>query len=119
MALIHCPECQHEVSTLTASCPNCGYLLQPQRLSLQDDPDLVRLVERERRRREWAPVSIAVAVIVLIFGLITFASSMARQPSQTQYHTCTQSVNWPPSPDATWTSGSFSVSEVGDGTPCP
>ncbi|HEU4628614.1 MAG TPA: zinc ribbon domain-containing protein [Gemmatimonadaceae bacterium] len=27
MALIHCPECRHEVSDRAAACPNCGYAL--------------------------------------------------------------------------------------------
>jgi len=31
MALIKCPECGHEVSTLADSCPNCGYPLKPKK----------------------------------------------------------------------------------------
>jgi len=29
MALIHCPGYKREVSGNTASCPHCGYVLQP------------------------------------------------------------------------------------------
>lgn len=29
MALINCPECQHRVSTLAATCPQCGFPLAP------------------------------------------------------------------------------------------
>lgn len=74
MALIHCPECQQNVSTQATSCPNCGYPLRPQFDSLRNDPDLVRLVERERRRRALAPVSIALAVILLLMSLILLAA---------------------------------------------
>jgi hypothetical protein len=28
MALINCPECNHEISDRAATCPNCGYPLQ-------------------------------------------------------------------------------------------
>lgn len=28
MALMQCPECGHDVSTLAQSCPNCGYPIQ-------------------------------------------------------------------------------------------
>lgn len=119
MALMQCPECQHEVSTLAASCPNCGYLIRPQVPSLYDDPDLVHLVERERRRRELAPLSIVLAVMVLIVGIIVLASAANRAQSPPQYQICTQSTNWPPSSDGTLTSGSITISQVGAGTPCP
>jgi predicted nucleic acid-binding Zn ribbon protein len=66
MALTQCPECQHEVSTLAAYCPNCGYVINQQQLPLSNDPDLARLVERERRRRETAPYIIIAAVVIVL-----------------------------------------------------
>jgi hypothetical protein len=30
MALIQCPECNHTVSNRAASCPGCGFILNPQ-----------------------------------------------------------------------------------------
>jgi ribosomal protein L37E len=76
MALMRCPECQHEVSTRAASCPHCGYPIHPQRQppSWHDDPDLVRLVERERWARESAPIII---VTLLVADLILFCIALA------------------------------------------
>ena len=77
MALIPCPECQHEISTLAAYCPNCGYVLNLQLLSLSKDLELVRLVERERQRRAMAPYLIALAVILLFLCLVALAINVA------------------------------------------
>lgn len=73
MALMQCPECQHDVSTLAASCPNCGYPMQPQPPSLQNDPDLARLVEREKQRRAVLLFAAIMALIIIIGTIAIFS----------------------------------------------
>ncbi|MBO0784338.1 MAG: hypothetical protein J2P37_36510 [Ktedonobacteraceae bacterium] len=112
MALLSCPECHHDVSSQAASCPNCGYPLQPQEEApvRTDDPDLVRLVEREKRRRQWAPVGIALTILALLLTLLAVA--LRAQPA-TPYPggTCFTGFHFHShEPD---------VITVGRGTPCP
>ena len=35
MALIHCPECGKEVSSESATCPNCGYTINKKQAQRQ------------------------------------------------------------------------------------
>jgi hypothetical protein len=59
MALINCPECQHQVSKAAASCPNCGRPITPPR----------------RYGRIWE--AIGFAIIMLGIGLLIFVEFSA------------------------------------------
>lgn len=57
MALIHCPECNHEVSDKAKACPNCGHPFESQ-------PTIVL------KKSRWKIVSIIiVAFIILVIGV--------------------------------------------------
>ena len=48
MALINCPECGKEVSTLAAACPACGYpIAAPQSANLAECDYCKKLINRE------------------------------------------------------------------------
>lgn len=39
MAIIKCPECGHDVSTMAAACPNCGYPISGMNLEAPEQPE--------------------------------------------------------------------------------
>lgn len=39
MSLIHCPECDREISDRALSCPHCGYPMTPAQPQIAPDPD--------------------------------------------------------------------------------
>lgn len=58
MAIIKCPECNHEVSDQAEKCPHCGVGVRK--------PDAVETGA--------SLISLVVAIIVIIFGVIAFLS---------------------------------------------
>ena len=81
MSMIRCPECQNEISAQAAACPNCGYplavepdtvIITPTPPPVERPPVIVReaLVEEKSNFPAWALVPIALALVLVIFGLI-------------------------------------------------
>ncbi len=81
MSMIRCPECHNEVSAQAAACPNCGYPLatEPDTVIITPPPPLVErppvivreaFVEEKSNFPAWALVPIALALVLVIFGLI-------------------------------------------------
>ncbi|BCL78232.1 hypothetical protein ccbrp13_06970 [Ktedonobacteria bacterium brp13] len=64
MALVSCPECKHTVSNQAASCPNCGFIINP--VSRERDPDLKYITDRLKLRRAVG----CVLLIALFVGII-------------------------------------------------
>lgn len=58
MALIHCPECNHEVSDTAKKCPNCGY-----KIIKQINPIVLKRIK-------------TISLIVLIAGILLFVIGM-------------------------------------------
>lgn len=54
MALVQCPECQHQISELAPTCPYCGYRLMP------DPPSTLSVPIRQ-----WSPGIAAVLSLVI------------------------------------------------------
>ncbi|MEP6924472.1 MAG: zinc-ribbon domain-containing protein [Pyrinomonadaceae bacterium] len=82
MSIILCPECRSEVSAQAVTCPKCGYPLaiEPDTVIITPTPPpvveplpvVVREVITEEKSNfpAWALVPIALALVVVIFGLI-------------------------------------------------
>lgn len=71
MALIHCPECGHEISSAAVACPQCG---RPTNV----EPVPARVIVNEPVERDgvppWAIAAMALAGMFVIFGLIWLAT---------------------------------------------
>lgn len=65
MALIKCPECNHEVSDKAASCPNCGYILEKQELENKSE-ELQKQLKKETDNRKKIAIGIGAIVLVVI-----------------------------------------------------
>ena len=71
MALIPCPECKREVSTLAVSCPHCGTPVVNFRLVSPDKETVVTTQLTNKRYKLQRLVALALAVIgwvIIIFG---------------------------------------------------
>ena len=71
MALIPCPECKREVSTLAASCPHCGAPVVNFRLVSPGKETVVTTLLTSKRYKLQRLVALALAVIgwvIIIFG---------------------------------------------------
>lgn len=64
MALVHCAECGHEVSTNAVACANCG---RPLMAPPVEERRVVAVPAREDKFPPWAIPVIAVSAIVLLF----------------------------------------------------
>jgi uncharacterized membrane protein YvbJ len=114
MALTHCPECQHEVSTQATACPNCGYPFQPlQQTQHVPDKKIAYLVEQEEQRQERrknGQIAAGISLIMLILFIIIFAVGHAAIQTS-QYQICTTGT--------LGVGNSYSSSLMPAGTPCP
>ena len=71
MALIPCPECKREVSTLAVSCPHCGTPVVNFRLVSPDKETVVTTQLTSKRYKLQRLVALTLAVIgwvIIIFG---------------------------------------------------
>ncbi len=70
MALIKCPECNHDVSSTAPTCPHCGYQLKKPSTSFTNNHNYQnrsnRLIEKEHDRKY--KEMIAGGIIALIAG---------------------------------------------------
>ena len=74
MALINCPECNREVSDKAASCPHCGYKLNPieeQTKSVDSEGDVQK--EKEKKSINIKTILILLCAVILI-GVICVAA---------------------------------------------
>ena len=69
MALIKCPECNHEVSDSAETCPNCGY-----RLKENKTDDAASVIKDELIRK--AKIEIVAGVILFIIGLAILIAAL-------------------------------------------
>ena len=81
MALIRCPECNHEVSDTAETCPHCGYRLRgiPQQTSYSYRAS--RIVEREHNLKHTLGIigSVIGLVAAIVFFILSYAYSGVAQ----------------------------------------
>lgn len=71
MALVNCPECDHEVSAVADSCPNCGHPFAPPAVRQK----VVSQIPAEREGfQPWMFVPIGILAVLLVFIFIFFLS---------------------------------------------
>ncbi len=66
MALIKCPECNHDVSEFAATCPNCGYGITP------------KLPVSRIRSNTIPVVIICIFSVVILFSLYLYDTTLSR-----------------------------------------
>ena len=74
MALIGCPECNHRISEFAESCPNCGYILEP------DDAAQIKEWEAQARKRQegkFDPASCLIGTTVIVFLILVLISAVS------------------------------------------
>lgn len=95
MALIRCPECNHEISETAESCPNCGYKLAEKREEQKETPFEPVISPLSKKKASGLSnailgmiggciliaagiplVTIGVGVILIILGIVAFFGSM-------------------------------------------
>jgi uncharacterized membrane protein YvbJ len=78
MALIPCPECQHQVSTQAAACPQCGYPISEKsgisRFAQSDTGAKVAIAAGGWLIAPWVARMVAV-IVVAIAAVFIFALS--------------------------------------------
>lgn len=52
MAIIKCPECGHDVSSMAAACPNCGYPISSMNLKAPEQPEHAKLMEEQAQQND-------------------------------------------------------------------
>lgn len=52
MAIIKCPECGHDVSSMAAACPNCGYPISGMNLKAPEQPEHAELMEEQAQQND-------------------------------------------------------------------
>ncbi len=66
MALIKCPECNHDVSEFAVSCPNCGYVITPK-------------LPASRIKSNTIPILlICIFSVVIFFSLYLYNTTLSR-----------------------------------------
>jgi len=72
MALINCPECSKNVSSIAAACPDCGYPIFQARTVGTQNIDPATIIEQTSKH--WKTYKLA-ALALIIIGLILIANS--------------------------------------------
>ncbi len=106
MALVRCPECNHEISDTAEACPHCGYKLAEKREEQKDNPFVP--VESPLSKKKASGLSnailgmiggciliavgiplvaIGVGVVLIILGIVAFFGSMTDYKKH-QYGKC-------------------------------
>lgn len=77
MALIHCPECSHEVSDRAPSCPHCGYIRSVVKSSTPSvrEPEPTRIGIQEKHFVSGSIATICGIVLLVAGFLIAFVIS--------------------------------------------
>ena len=103
MALIRCPECNHDVSDTAAACPNCGYAISEMKpfektttilsapyLSKQDKKKgIIELVGGLVLVVFGIPfVTVVIGIIIDILGVISIFTGIAKLSSKKQQGSC-------------------------------
>ena len=65
MALIHCPECDREISTTAESCPSCGYVLVKNELPKIRRTELLKV----KKNPGAGVLCIVIGIIVVLFSI--------------------------------------------------
>ena len=102
MALIHCPECNHDISDTAETCPNCGFLVF-KRGSLESEKVVKPLSSKKKSGYGKATfgvigsiiliaagiplIVLGVGIIMIILGIIGFFSSLL-DAKKHQYGEC-------------------------------
>ncbi len=75
MALVSCPECNREISTMASSCPHCGFptAMSPARATAHTPPS------RIRRRWPYALILVILLVALASWGTVAMISSIERK----------------------------------------
>lgn len=74
MALIKCPECNHEVSEKAPTCPKCGYPINREMVETEEDRVRVR---GKNRGKTFLMFGGILFVVSMIFGLSTANTEVA------------------------------------------
>lgn len=82
MAMIPCPDCGKDVSTMAAACPHCGYPLKtvPTLLkSSSDRDDIVHRVELVQRKKGPGCLAIILASVFMLWAIGTISQCQREQ----------------------------------------
>lgn len=94
MALINCPECNHQVSDRAATCPNCGFTLN--KLNVEPDEQVIRYNEyvydegyihtvankNIKKFALFAPISVIITYLIITFVNYMFSETVSNTSSQ-------------------------------------
>lgn len=81
MALITCPECQQQISDQAATCPKCGYPLQPvvPNEELETTPVVNTVSPKKKKTILIAAVSVICIVAIIVTAILVYKKSEARK----------------------------------------
>ncbi len=71
MALINCPECNHEVSDQAATCPNCGYILKTEKTT-----NVTSVASLPAKKKKKLGCLFYCSIIILILMTITIVGAV-------------------------------------------
>lgn len=89
MALIRCPECNHEISDTAKFCPNCGYVMKPEEKVSEErtetgtwtDAPPQPVVEEPKKKikskkKPLAAILVIVAIVAVFFGINSIIAAL-------------------------------------------
>lgn len=71
MALINCPECNHEVSDQAATCPNCGYILKTEKTT-----NVTSVASLPAKKKKKLGCLFYCSIIILVLMTITIVGAV-------------------------------------------
>lgn len=94
MALIRCPECNHEISDTAKFCPNCGYVMKNEdSIPVPEETTEEQITQEESpakkkkaKKKPWAVILVLAAIIVAFFGVNSIVTSLNNSKWTTVEH---------------------------------
>ena len=80
MALLSCPECNNEVSSLASTCPNCGYPIGGAGHSQSGDARYTTIQQTSKELKLHQVIALFVFLIGLLWTFFTFADGKPEGP---------------------------------------
>ena len=73
MALIHCPECNREISDKATVCPGCGYPLDTTPIESDRERLLKEAAEKDKKFIKKAAAVMAVCILIMLLFVYILA----------------------------------------------
>ena len=77
MALINCPECNHQISDQALTCPNCGYSIRAQESNPPSSLPAAETVKVEPKKRNIQKLLAVLLTIISLIGIIASKGTVA------------------------------------------